>query len=338
MTATDPAKGHDRWLRIGGWSDSTDTTTGYRRSQLGQPADFHGAISEQHASGTPWGSDAKECQWRVTRQRTEREGPDKDGLHWTGWLAEGTAKNLPLAKSAATKAMKQLRTDHILAGGDVGHGEAPTGEQIRESIARRRALEPGQSMVMESGELDGVQWERRLSCARGTIGAIESFRLLYRGEQQDTLPKGRGPAAMAEEFRTHVDERPARVAAAEQQQQAAIAESISNDQARYRRYKALNVLGYSQVCDAWTAAHGTRPPKSQLIRWGRSGVTEAEHNADWYQAGVAATAATRPAGAGQHGRPGPERHAAQADQPTQHNNPRPRASMVAGLPDTEPEA
>jgi hypothetical protein len=234
MTATDPAKGHDRWLRIGGWSDSTDTTTGYRRSQLGQPADFHGAISEQHASGTPWGSDAKECQWRVTRQRTEREGPDKDGLHWTGWLAEGTAKNLPLAKSAATKAMKQLRTDHILAGGDVGHGEAPTGEQIRESIARRRALEPGQSMVMESGELDGVQWERRLSCARGTIGAIESFRLLYRGEQQDTLPKGRGPAAMAEEFRTHVDERPARVAAAEQQQQAAIAESISNDQARYR--------------------------------------------------------------------------------------------------------
>jgi hypothetical protein len=322
VSTTDPAKGHDRWLRIGGWRDSADATTGERRSQIGQPADFFGAISEQHATGTPWDSNAKECEWHVTRQRTEREGPDKDGLHWTGWLAQGTAKTLPLAKSAATKAMRQLRIDHILAGGDVGYGDAPSGEQIRDSIARRRALEPGQSMVMESGELDGVQWERRLSCARGTIGAIESFRLLYRGEQQDTLPKGRTPAEVAGEFRTHIDERPARVAAAEQQQQAAIAEAIRTDQARYRRYKDLNVLDYSQVCDAWKAANGRPPPQSLISRWASQGITEAENASDWYRAGIA-TVQERQRAAAQRAR---------------ESTPDQELTAVVAVPDTEPGA
>jgi hypothetical protein len=319
MTTTDPAKGHDRWLKIGGWRDSADATTGARRSQIGQPADFHGAISEQHATGTPWNSGAKECEWHVTRQRTEREGPDKDGLHWTGWLSQGRAKTLPLAKSAATKAMRQLRIDHILSGGDVGYGDAPTGEQIRDSIAQRRALEPGQSVVMESGELDGVSWQRVLSCPRGTIGTIESFRLRYGGEQLDTLPKGRSAAAVADEFRQHVDERPERVAATEQQREAAIAESIAIDQARYRRYKALNVLDYSQVCDAWKAAHGRPAPQSLITRWAHHGVTEAENTSDWYQAGIATVK---------------ERQAAAAQRSREASG----TQEVAAVPDAEPEA
>jgi hypothetical protein len=177
-------------------------------------------------------------------------------------------------------------------------------------------------MVMESGEQDGVQWELLLSCARGTIVAIESFRQLYRGEHQDTLPKGRTPAEVADEFRTHIDGRPARVAAAEQQQQAAIAESIRTDQARYHRYKALNVLDYSQVCDAWKAANGRPPPQSLISRWASQGVTEAEHNADWYQAGIA-TVQERQRAAAQRAR---------------ESTPEQEVAAVAAVPDTEPGA
>lgn len=212
MTA-DPVRRHDSWLKVAGWTDSTDHQTGHRRSDIGQIADFSGQIREETRGS--FRRPQRVFTWRICRQRTEREGPDGRGQHWSGDLAEGEAPTLAKAKSAATTALRQHRTDHILAGGDVGYGDAPTGEQIRASIAARRALAPGQSMITERGEHEGVAWERVLSRPAGTIGMAESYRLVYEGRQLDTLIKGRTPAEAAAQWREHVDEGLARQKAAE---------------------------------------------------------------------------------------------------------------------------
>jgi hypothetical protein len=75
----------------------------------------------------------------VTRQRTEREGPDERGQHWTGEYAKGTEATMATAKTEATGALKRHRLAHILGGGDVGYGDAPTGKQIREALVARRS-------------------------------------------------------------------------------------------------------------------------------------------------------------------------------------------------------
>src|SRR5258708_7347480 len=144
--STDPGRRHDSWIRIAGWRDDVDHHTGRRLAQTGQPADFTGAIAEEPRGGIGR-KPGRVFTWRICRQCTEREGPDAHGLHWSPDLAAGEAPTLPQAKSAATRALRQQRMEHILAGGDVGYGDAPTGEQIRSSIAARRALAPGQSMV-----------------------------------------------------------------------------------------------------------------------------------------------------------------------------------------------
>lgn len=78
----------------------------------------------------------------MCRQRTEREGPDGRGQHWTADYASGSEPTLARAKSQATAALKHHRTDHILASGDVGYGDAPTGEQIREAMAEAGSQAP----------------------------------------------------------------------------------------------------------------------------------------------------------------------------------------------------
>ena len=286
-TANDAGRRHDSWIRVGNWHDVTDHRGGRRHSNIGRPADFWGRIQEESR-----GSDCRRPErvfvWSVSRQYTEREGPDDHGLHWSPDLASGEEPTLPKAKSAATRALRQHRIEHILAGGDVGYGDAPTGAQIRESIAARRALESGQSMVMESGEHEDVTWQRRLSKPTGTFGTTEAYRLVYQGEQLDTLTKGRTAHEAATEFREHVDTRPARQAAADAAQQEAIAESARIELARERERARLNPLQYSEVADAWKAATGTAPTRSQLSRWAHDGVSQPEHDASWYQAGVRA--------------------------------------------------
>jgi hypothetical protein len=284
---TDSARGHDSWIRVKAWRDSTDPTTGRARAHIGEPGDFTGAIAEESRGGSVH-RPGRVFTWRVFRQRTEREGPDTSGSHWSADLGAGEAPTLAKAKSAATTALRQHRIEHILAGGDVGHGDAPTGEQIRSSIAARRALEPGQSVVIESGELDGVRWERRLSCPKGSVGTCESYRMTYGNDQVDTLPRGRTAAEAAAELKAHVDSRPERVAAAEVGRQAAITDSIRLQQQRDHRWNRLNVLDYTEVADAYKAHTGSAPTKTQLTHWARGGVTEAEHNAEWYQRGIAA--------------------------------------------------
>src|SRR6266704_3630097 len=132
--STDPTRGHHSWIKIKGWRDSVDPRTGRAHAQIGQPGDFTGAIAEESRGGSGR-RPGRVFTWRVCRQRTEREGPDAHGLHWSPDLAAGEAPTLAQAKSAATTALRAQRMEHILAGGDVGYGDAPTGEQIRSSIA-----------------------------------------------------------------------------------------------------------------------------------------------------------------------------------------------------------
>jgi predicted RNA methylase len=132
---------HAGWLRIGNFEDSRDSETGYPRSSLSQIGDF-GATVRGHA--VTWTHPARGrpkpvmiYDWNVDRQRTEREGPDARGRWWESYLAQGEADTMAAAKSAALARMKELRAAHIAAGGDVGYGDAPTGDEIRSYLASR---------------------------------------------------------------------------------------------------------------------------------------------------------------------------------------------------------
>lgn len=129
---------HDDWIRVRGWADGRDTRTGRRYSSLGQTADFCASVRERYVrGGSIRGRTVCDYDWNVSRQRTEREGPDGRGQHWESYLAHGTAGTMQQARSEATKALRYLRARHIAAGGDVGYGDAPTGDQIRAYLASR---------------------------------------------------------------------------------------------------------------------------------------------------------------------------------------------------------
>ena len=101
--------------------------------------------------------------WHVSRQRTEREAIplDRHGApqYWTGYLAQGTAGTFAHARSAALKELKRLRAAHIgsaeTGGGDVGYGDAPTGEQIRAYLASREASKKKSADKVDSGQPAG---------------------------------------------------------------------------------------------------------------------------------------------------------------------------------------
>src|SRR5260370_516525 len=89
-------------------------------------------------------------------------------------------------------------------------------------------------------------------------------------------------------WREHVDGIPARQAVADQAQQERIADSVRIMLGRERERAQLNPLDYTQVADAWKAAHGRQPPKSLLSHWAHDGVTQSEHDSDWHQNGLKA--------------------------------------------------
>lgn len=134
------ASKHDAWIRMSGWSDGVSRETGRLTSMIGEPGDFHAWVTEDLPRGwvkrRPVG---RRFSWRVCRQFTDREPQGPRGEHWSHTLASGEDEpTLAKAKSAALRELKRLRTEHIAAGGDVGYGDAPTGEQIRAYLAGRR--------------------------------------------------------------------------------------------------------------------------------------------------------------------------------------------------------
>jgi hypothetical protein len=124
--------------RMSGWSDSRDHQTGRLTSSIGETADFCASIDQRYAGMVrhPRRRPAVTYtyEWRVVRQFTDREPQGPRGEHWSGTLAEGTADTLPHAKSAALAELRRLRAKHIAAGGDVGYGDAPTGDTIRAAM------------------------------------------------------------------------------------------------------------------------------------------------------------------------------------------------------------
>jgi phage head maturation protease len=130
------------WIKSSNWNDSKDSTTGYRRADLGKIADFSGTVRERHASGTNWKSGAKQYDWQVFRQRTDREGTDARGSHWSGNYATGTEETMQKAKSAASGAMKKHRAQHLAGGGDVGYGE-PLPRGATRALAHEPLGKPG---------------------------------------------------------------------------------------------------------------------------------------------------------------------------------------------------
>lgn len=128
------------WIKIKNFWKSQDARTGYLSWRLGQPGDFHGQIKQRPVGWThPQRGRPKTVwtyEWAVFRQRTEREGPDDRGRHWSSMLSRGEADNLPDARRALVARMRELREAHIRQGGDVGYGDAPTGDQIRAELAK----------------------------------------------------------------------------------------------------------------------------------------------------------------------------------------------------------
>jgi len=133
---------HDAWIRMSGWNDGRDTHDGLRYAHIGQPGDFHAGVREYLTAGSRLVRGRRvpvaRFDWHVTRQFTDREPKQKDRHgrehNWTYHLAEGEADTMAHAKSAALKELKRLRAEHIAAGGDVGYGDAMTGDQIREIL------------------------------------------------------------------------------------------------------------------------------------------------------------------------------------------------------------
>ena len=134
-SAMTDASRHDAWIRVSGWRDGKDYTTGRRYSSIGEPGDFHAGVREYlTAEGRlvrGYRVPVTRFDWHVTRQFTDREPQGPRGERWTYYLAEGEADTMAHAKSAALKELRRLRAEHIVAGGDVGYGDAMTGEEIR---------------------------------------------------------------------------------------------------------------------------------------------------------------------------------------------------------------
>jgi len=139
----DTAKHHADWLRIASFEDSRDAQTGYQRSSLFKVADFGATVRARPAGWQPSKGRGRPkttwiYDWVIDRQLTDREPRplDRHGRprNWDVCLAEGTEPTIAKAKSAALAAMKQLRAAHIAAGGDVGYGDDPTGDEIRAAM------------------------------------------------------------------------------------------------------------------------------------------------------------------------------------------------------------
>jgi hypothetical protein len=137
-------------MRVGNFEDSGESRTGHRRSSLFQVGDFGATVSERAASWTrPKTGRPKPVftyDWHVDRQRTEREPTplDRGGRpeYWETYLAQGQEPTMAAVKSAALKAMEQLRAERIASGGDVGYGDAPTGDEIRAATSSAHSGEP----------------------------------------------------------------------------------------------------------------------------------------------------------------------------------------------------
>jgi hypothetical protein len=130
---------HDAWIRVSGWQDSKDSQTGRKYSSIGETADFSASVREYAVRWEGSGRRARPVcvyEWHVSRQRTMREGPGgpSGGSRWETYLAQGEADTMPHAKSEALKELRRLRAEHIAAGGDVGYGDALTGDEIRASL------------------------------------------------------------------------------------------------------------------------------------------------------------------------------------------------------------
>jgi hypothetical protein len=134
------ASGHDAWIRMRNWQDGKSTENYRLTSMIGEPADFHAFVREDLPCGwknrRPVG---RRFSWTVCRQFTDREPQGPRGEHWSHTLASGEeVDTFAEAKSQALRALKRLRARHIAEGGDVGYGDAPTGDQIRAWLAGRR--------------------------------------------------------------------------------------------------------------------------------------------------------------------------------------------------------
>lgn len=107
---TSPGASED-WIRVKNWD--TPHTSGDRyltTTSLSRAGDFHARVTENRSGG---------FDWRVNRQYTDKEGPDKTGSNWSRDVASGNESTLAAARSKATAALKDKRRAHIAAGGDV---------------------------------------------------------------------------------------------------------------------------------------------------------------------------------------------------------------------------
>ena len=167
------ARHHADWMRIGNFEDGRETGTGYKTAGLSQIADFGTSIKER-PTGT-FQHPGSAFDWRVSRQRTEREGPDARGQHWEGPLASGSEPTMAKAKSAALKAMKQLRAEHIAGGGDVGYQDAPTGAEIRAVTKTAKATPKAPARTFEDA----------LKASKGGIAHASDAELMAAFAQHD---------------------------------------------------------------------------------------------------------------------------------------------------------
>jgi hypothetical protein len=149
-------------------------------------------------------------------------------------------------------------------------------------------LKSGETRIIAEGEYQGVTWKHIERQVPGTIGITQSYELMYRGQSSKRPTGGNTPEEAAVDFKQYVDEAPARREAADRAQQEAVSETARRELERGHAMKDRNPLGFSGTVQAWMDGHGgQRPLPRDYWRWAHEGVSQAEHDSDWYQAALA---------------------------------------------------
>lgn len=175
------------------------------------------------------------------------------GAEMAGEAAEAIAWEGSRAAAADRLGVKKATLDTCLARAQRGRPAGP-----RDSPGGERSAGDKDAGVVSIIRLDEVRAESShdgLGCQRGTGGAP-------------------GTCGYTESARPEAGEGAQRAGSETVRMQG-------RDQAPDERH----LLSYSEVIDAWQRANGRPAPMSLLQRWAHNGVSDAERNSHWYQAG-----------------------------------------------------
>lgn len=212
--------------------------------------------------------------------------------------------HLDRAAKALTEGDTQAAAGHLaVARMSLGSLGGELGDRIENQRTmlggKQPRLERGQHRVLAEGTHNGAPWQAIEANTPGVTPIGSQYNRYYnltdsRGGTLQTS-KGPGPHAAVEKMQAGDATRQQQNATAEQARRSAIDDVNRIEAAKGRDAFAPDKLMYTQVEDAWKAAHrGENVTPSQRRAWAYNGPSSADQRSDWYKAGVSAKLAHQP--------------------------------------------